>query len=530
MVVDGGQPFSAPGATAGKPYALVVLLQLHWFIRLRWLFAAGALAVLAVERFIQPAARRPGGLLAVVLAVAATNVMWTAVARLLRPRLSEPGTDQRGAIRAGQIYAGAQIATDLLLLTWILALTGGVENPMSLFYLFHVAITGLLLRTWQAFLLSCWAVLLYSAMGVAQLHGWIAFYPFLPQLGSVHLYQQPHYVSIAVTVAAAAIFGTLYFTDRIGKVLDRREDMLIRMNAALEQSRQAIQDLQARRSRFMQIAAHQLKSPLAMVQTLAGLIRDEIVADEKGILTTCDKIVRRCRDGIVQVTELLTLARVQEADPQRHRQAQADVGRIVRDVCARHLSVAEAKGVALRHSVPDGPPRLARVDPRDFGDCVSNLVENAIKYTPAGGRVEVRVADGAAAPRPADLPPPPARAGRRRDVRDYVFVIVQDTGIGLGDALPLREDGSPAAGSIFDAFHRGNAALSAGIPGTGLGLSIVREVVEQAGGYIHVRSRTGEGSTFTVCFPVNVEVEAPAIRDTRASAVVVESAVARPPT
>jgi K+-sensing histidine kinase KdpD len=61
-------------------------------------------------------------------------------------------------------------------------------------------------------------------------------------------------------------------------------------------------------------------------------------------------------------------------------------------------------------------------------------------------------------------------------------------------------------------------------------LSIVREVVEQAGGYIHVRSRTGEGSTFTVCFPVNVEAEAPAIRDTRASAVVVESSAARPAT
>lgn len=519
MPGDAAQSVATVGTTAGKPYALVVLLQLHWFIRLRWLFAAGALAVLAIERFVQPTARRPGGLLAVVLAVAATNVVWMAVSRLLRPRLYNPGADPRGAIRAGQIYAGAQIATDLFLLTWILALTGGVENPMALFYLFHVAITGLLLRTWQAFLLSCWAVLLYAAMGVAQWHNWLAYYPFLPSLGTANLHNQAHYVSIAVTVMAAAVFGTLYFTDRIGHVLDRREDMLIRMNAALEQSRRAIQDLQARRSRFMQVAAHQLKGPLAMVQTLASLVRDGTVTDEQGIHATCDKIVRRCREGIVQVTELLTLARVQEADPCRHRAARADVTAIVTALCARFSPVAQTKRVTLEFTPATAERPVAGVDPTDLADCIGNLIENAVKYTPEGGRVEVRVVSGAQTGSAIDLPQPPVRHGLRRRVEDFVCVVVQDTGIGLGEALPLLEDGSPAPGSIFEAFRRGAAALSAGIPGTGLGLSIVREVVEQVGGYIHVRSRTGEGSTFTVCFPVHADPPESAVHDSRSGAV-----------
>ncbi|MCP4644931.1 MAG: HAMP domain-containing histidine kinase, partial [bacterium] len=193
----------------------------------------------------------------------------------------------------------------------------------------------------------CWAVALYAAMCVGQSHGWLAYYPFLPHLGAAGLHTVPQHVVMVVVVLALAVLGTLYFTDRIGKVLDQRENMLIRANAALEQSRQAIHDLQVRRSRFMQTAAHQLKSPLAMVQTLTNLIRDGIVTDEDGIRTTCDKIIRRSREGTTQVTELLALARVQEADPQRHRESHTDVAEVVTALCGKHEATANEKEIDL---------------------------------------------------------------------------------------------------------------------------------------------------------------------------------------
>jgi signal transduction histidine kinase len=498
-VSDRPDPLTPPTATTAKPYALLALLQVHWFIRLRWIFVVAALAALAIERFAMPTAQRPWSLLAVVLAVAAINVAWAALTRLLRPQLENPGPDQRLAIRHGQAFVSAQIAIDLLLLTWILALTGGVENPMSLFYLFHVAISGLLLRTWQACLQGIWAVLLYGGMCLAQSRGWLAYYPFLPQLGPSGLHALPTYTAIAVAVNALAIFGTLYFTDRISRVLDRREDLLIRTNAALEQSRQAIQELQRRRSRFMQTAAHQLKSPLAMVQTLASLIRDGLVKDPPAVQATCEKIARRCHEGISQVTELLTLARVQEADPRRHREAVSDVGQVVAEICAHHAPVAGQKHIDFTWHIPERTALLAHVHRADLGDCVSNLVDNAIKYTPDGGSVQVNAISGRSPPAGHELPAPPRAADR--PVTDYVFVIVKDTGIGLGDAAEFLMDSGLATGSIFDAFRRGDAAVAAGIPGTGLGLSIVREVLGQCGGYIHVRSKRGVGSTFTVSFP-----------------------------
>ncbi|MCK4340941.1 MAG: HAMP domain-containing histidine kinase [Phycisphaerae bacterium] len=526
MLGNAPDPLTTSTAPAGKPYALVVLLQLHWFIRLRWLFAAGALAALLVERFMLLAAseeRRPLELWLVVLGVAAVNLVWTAVSRLFRRQLDVPERHKHRTIRTGQFFVSVQIATDLLLLTCILALTGGVENPMSLFYLFHVAITGLLLRTWQALIQSCWAVLLYATMCIGQSQGWLDYYPFLPHLGTgAGLHDDPQHVIVVVTVVALAIFGTLYFMDRIGRVLDRREAMLVEKNAALEMSQQAIRDLQRRRSRFMQTAAHQLKSPLAMVQTLANLIRDNIVTDEAGIQATCEKVVRRSRDGIAQVTELLALARVQEADPHRHRESLSNVGQVVADLCRKHALVAKDKNLHLQWQIPKETELLAYVHQTDLADCINNLIENAIKYTPDGGSIGVIVLCGARSSIKDELPPPPATHSDGCGVDDFIYVIVKDTGIGIEEKVLAQKGGTGAADSLFDAFRRGNRALAAGIPGTGLGLSIVREVVEQAGGFIHVHSRPGKGSTFTISFPAQGSGPGEVVRDTRSSEIVVE--------
>lgn len=494
-------PIAALPATAAKPYALLALLQVHWFVRLRWVFMASALAALAVERFAVPTARRPWPVLVIVLGVAATNVLWSAIARRLRPQLENPRADQGRAIRNGQIFVSAQIATDLLLLTGILAWTGGAENPMSWFYLFHVAISGLLLRTWQAAIQGAWAILLYGGMCLAHLSGWLAYYPFLPQAGTSGLYALPTYVAAVIVINAVAIVGTLYFTDRIGSVLDRRADLLLKTNAALEQSRQAIHDLQHRRSRFMQTAAHQLKSPLAMAQTMASLVRDGVMNDPESVRATCERIARRCQEGSTQITELLALTRIRDGDPRRHSQARADVGRVVRELCAKYRAEAAQKPVAFDCRTPEEGELQARVDPTDLTDCLGALIENAIKFTPPGGSVLVTVTPGQRPPPARELPPLPA-AIAQRGMADFVLVAVEDTGIGLGDVAEFLVDGTTTAGSMFDAFQRGDAAVAAGIPGAGLGLSIVREVLEQAGGYIHVRSRPGAGSTFTVLLPV----------------------------
>jgi two-component system phosphate regulon sensor histidine kinase PhoR len=99
-----------------------------------------------------------------------------------------------------------------------------------------------------------------------------------------------------------------------------------------------------------------------------------------------------------------------------------------------------------------------------------NLVENAIKYSPQGGSIEVRIAD----------------------TSDRLRIEVHDEGLGI----PPSEQGR-----IFEKFYRLDAEMTRGVGGSGLGLYISREIVEQMGGLLSVRSRRGAGSTFTVTLP-----------------------------
>ncbi len=521
----------SPSTRAPAPHesyqagVLVALVQLEWFVRLRWLFTAVALGALAVERFSFPTARRPWQLLVVVLGVAAVNVVWTAASRLLHRASNpadraanhnfRPGNDPaitgralfdadhpnpahpsaHLAHRSASIFANAQVAFDLLLLTAILHFTGGVENPMSVFYLFHVVIGGLLLKAWQAILQAGWAALLFAAIAIAEWRGWLIHYAVLPQLGPSGLYNEPGHMALVVGAVVAAIFGTVYFMWRISALLDSQQAQLWSTNAALQRSQQAIQDLQHRRARFMQTAAHQLKSPLAIVQTLANLMRDGIVTDQAGIQSTCEKIVRRSQEGLAQVTELLTLARVQEADPARHRGSQVDVCQTVTDLCQHYRPLAERKQIELSCWTPQDVELKIGVDPQDFRDCIGNLIDNAIKYTPGPGRVRVAVTSRMSEGKPVS-----------------VGIHVSDTGMGFDPGLLGSEGKQLGTEPVFDAFQRGRNAIVAGIPGTGLGLSIVREVVEQAGGRIWVMSRPGAGSSFTVTFPTSAAAGQPLTR------------------
>ncbi len=484
--------------------ALVTMVRLHWFIRLRWLFLASAIGVLAFERFAMPGTSRPTGLALVLVALGCVNLGWTLLSWALFRQMRDQVTPPSELFRRVELLANAQVAVDLALLTCILRYVGGAESPLAMFYLFHVAIVSLLLPRWQAILHACWALLLYTALVVGEWQGWIRpHHDFLP---STHpgLFDRTEFVIASLLVVAAGIFGTLYFTLQIAMRLEKRDRQLRAANAALRQSQLAIQDLQRRRSRFMQTAAHQLKSPLAVIQTLTDLIRCNVVPPE-AIPGTCEKIVRRCQEGIAQVSELLALARVQEADPARHAKSQADLREVLAELVERFEPMASGKDVRLTCNIPPDGDLRVKVDPRDLGDCLGNLIENAIKYTPGPGSVSISVQL-----EPRDGPP------------QAVSVEVRDTGIGISPKILKSYDGQPGHEPVFDAFRRGDNAIALGIPGTGLGLSIVREVVEQAGGRIRVSSQPGEGTSFTVTFPTLAAAGSePAVRNTRSSEVIV---------
>lgn len=455
--------------------ALISLLRLRWFIHLRWIMVLCSWLYITLEHLLNPAVSRPAGLTWTLVVLTAVNVLWMGVSVLLRRYMARVGESDRRAIRAAVSWANAQIAVDLLLLTAILRYTGGIENPMAIFYLFHMAIASLLLGAWQAMLQGVWAFALYVGMGVGGLRGvFVPHYGFLPGREGFGLHTEPAYVWAMAIVVGCGIFGTLYFTLRIAARLDERERVLRAVNQALRDSQQLLQELQRRKAQFMRTAAHQLKSPLAVIQTQVGLIRDGLVPKES-LGAYYEKVIRRCREAIDQVTDLLTFARLQEVDPQRKGDVAADSGKILSDLCERFAPLAVAKGLQLVREIGSGEDLTVPVEPLDLADALGNLIDNAIKYTPSPGRVRAVA----------------AREG------EMVCLVVEDSGLGM----PVE-----AQQEMFDAYRRGRLALEAGITGSGLGLSIVRAVVEQAGGEIAVWSRPGEGSRFSVRLPSSADV------------------------
>ena len=484
------KPSLSPRIIPHGPFRVRVLLALvrhHWFIRLRWIIAFVTVALLLIERLHNPEFQRPHAVALCVGVLAIVNVVWTLIGRDLAAETNGAALPSPAVVRRVTAFANAQMTMDLLILTVILRYSGGVENPMAVFYLFHMLIATLLLKPLNALLQGSWALLLYGGLAIGECGGFIGpHYPFLSSTAHSQLHADWSFVRFRLAVLAAGIFGTMYFTHQISWRLDDQELELHDANEALRRSQVAIQDLQARRSRFMLTAAHQLKGPLAGIETLAALIRDKVAAPEAldGII---GRIIGRCQQAIAQVSELLTLARVQEGAQTRHQSADTEVVQVIKKVVEAFAEQAKSKRLELRVDLPGSETAQAAVEARDLENCVSNLLDNAIKYTPEGGSIRIKASWDA----------------------ESVSISVKDTGMGIAED---SED------DLFDPFRRGNLALAANIPGSGLGLAIVREVVEQANGRIEVRSAVGQGSEFILSFPKH-DALAAVVRRTRTTSV-----------
>ncbi|MCC7291973.1 MAG: HAMP domain-containing histidine kinase [Phycisphaerales bacterium] len=478
---------------------LLDLMRARWLILWRWIILLAAIGLIMVDRVVLPGANRPAGVLVCAGLLGLANVVWIILHRQV-PIPVAPAMPGPDILTSVAILTNAQMIVDLLLLTVMLRFTGGVENPLVVFYLFHVVLAAQLLRSLNAMVQGAAALVLYSTVVVGEWAGWLTpHYSFLPTVAGLRLHEDGASVLAAIGALAVAISGCLLSMMRISFHLDAQERTLEQTHRHLTASYQAIQKMQAQRARFTWTAAHQLKSPIAVIQTLAALVRDGVATGGQ-IHDVAERIIRRCASGIEQVSELLTLARIEQNTPDRHVSAQTNVETILLKLHVRFAEPALAKGVTLSAPVVERssfidpcerksaerdaidaaqgelyapcphPSLRVAVDDRDLEDCLGNVLDNALKYTPAGGAVTVSIVPNA----------------RDIDVR------IADTGIGIAEE---------SYAELFEPFRRGQTALKAGVPGSGLGLAIVKEVFDQAGGRVAVQSKVSEGTTIVLSLP-----------------------------
>ena len=227
------------------------------------------------------------------------------------------------------------------------------------------------------------------------------------------------------------------------------------------------------RNQFVSNASHELKTPLTTIKVMVETVMYQEVPDPKMTKEFLGDACHEVDRLSALVSDLLTLVGMDSGETKLNI-APVELGALVAAEAHRLLPVARERGVELEMLSGDAVDMQA--DALKLSQVFYNLIDNAVKYTPRGERVEVEVA--------------------RRNGQACVYV--RDNGIGIP-----RED----CDHIFDRFYRVDKARSRETGGTGLGLSIVKQIVLAHGGTIEVDSRENEGSTFTVRLPLNLRVQ-----------------------
>jgi signal transduction histidine kinase len=256
-------------------------------------------------------------------------------------------------------------------------------------------------------------------------------------------------------------------TERTAELAKTRDDLAATV-AQLEEAQQI-------RARFFANINHEIRSPLSLVLLAVAEVQTHLGAAFEGRTRRNLETIERSSHRLLRlVDDLLLLAAGQESKL-RLQFRPADIAAEMSQIAAAWTLAAESRGVTLTY---EGLAECTMaVDIAAFERIVTNVISNAVKYTPRGGRIEVRLT--AADPQ--------------------VRITVRDTGVGIDDDFRAR---------IFGRFEQSKAAVHAGVQGSGIGLALVKQLCEAHGGSVELVSTGKDGSTFAITLPRGAAVPA----------------------
>ena len=267
--------------------------------------------------------------------------------------------------------------------------------------------------------------------------------------------------------------GRRRFVDGISSDVTERRELQVERERLLRQAQQQterrlaqLHELDRMKDEFLATMSHELRNPVSVIQGYADLVLES--SDVPPAVRAMMDVIRRRTQQLHQlVEELFADARLEAGLVELQREP-VDLDHLVGELSRSYARDAEQAGLTLAVHAGCGVPVPA--DEARLRQVFDNLVGNAVKYTPAGGRIDISTAVDA----------------------DEVVVRVADTGIGVPAAERPR---------LFEKLFRSSTARERGIEGTGLGLSVTKSLVEAHGGTVSVAGNPGGGTVFTVRLP-----------------------------
>lgn len=446
------------------PEEVTLIQRVHYFIYFRWIAAIGVAALALVAGDVLRIGFPALPVYIIAVSIALYNLVFWLYGRGLTPE------NTPDLVAKARRFAAVQSVVDLLALTLLLHLTGGVENPLVFYFVFHITVASILLPYKAAYSLATLAVLLFCSLIGLEYFGII---PHVHLGGFVppDLYRQESYILAIIFTFVTVLYISAYMATSIAGELRKRQREVASLRdrclidfKALEEVNEKLRELDRLRTYLLGMVSHDLKAPLVAVesylQVILGGFAGEVNEKQREML---ERSSHRIGELLNLIGDLLDVSRIEAGQMAQEFQA-TSLSEVIEGSLEDVQALAKEKDMELRVEMPEKLP-VIQAAPHRLRQVLNNLLSNAIKFTPPQGLITIRIENRG----------------------DHLQVEVMDTGVGIpADDLPY----------VFDEFFRGRDVERAG---AGLGLSIARKIVEAHGGKIWVESpctADGKGSRF----------------------------------
>jgi two-component system, OmpR family, phosphate regulon sensor histidine kinase PhoR len=353
-----------------------------------------------------------------------------------------------------------QILTDFIFLTLLLHYSGSIENPFIIFYIFHMVISSMMQSKKWTYIHTTFGILLFTSLAVTEYFGIIQHYSINKYISSL-IQNDPVYLFSALVIFAITSYLVVYITSSLAGRLRTVERKLKEANLDLME-KDTIKD------EYVKRVTHDIKGHVGAIKSNLEVVYKHFVAP---IDPRNEEFIEKAYIRTQKISEFIydLLALTNMRLNKKFDKEPIELNELLNNVVISNLTFAESKNIRFTHEFVITNNYYSGIK-SSIEEVISNLVQNAIKYTREGGTVDLQAYS---------------------DDKEF-RVIVIDSGFGI------PEEDLP---HIFEEFYRASNIKNEIKDGTGLGLSLVKAIVDRHLGSIQVESTVGRGSRFTVNLP-----------------------------
>jgi len=359
-----------------------------------------------------------------------------------------------------------QIVVDLAILTSLVYVTGGIESPLKLFYIFHIIIGSLILPGYVIYIITSLSLLAVSAISYLEYYSLIPHFAF-GGLYETPLYDNPQYILMRLMVLGLMMFISAYLTNRIAHQLYAQEKQL--MEALDEINKSEVQ-----KQKYIMGVVHEIKTPIAATKSILTLITDGFVGEiSQPVKEKLNRAIIRTTESLGMINSILRISRLRLLDERSSEEV--DIYKLVEELLDENRERLKEKSIKVYKESKGVKKSIVRGDKFLLQLAVSNIISNAIKYTNENGKIWITL----------------------EYLDEFLELSVRDDGIGVEDSEVEK---------IFENYYRAKNIKAEYHEGAGVGLSLVKEIIVQHRGEITATSPSPIGTEESpgTCFKVKL--------------------------